>query len=198
MVSESQQQALVLGELAECWEDLRIRQTGSRAVLVRVPHRWGRTFLLDRLAAFTQRDEGPVTLQVRIAGKSLPGGLGVQAQVLRDLLIRVGRSRRAAAELLGVDRPSGVIQLGLGVGGLFVSGLAAAVSVLLATAAAGTAGRVWDDSPAGHEGVVARAARSVAAVSVSVPVAVIIDDIDQLEPELAVTLVENLIGRPAG
>ena len=197
MVSESRQHALVLEELAECWEDLDVRQTGSRAVLVQVPHGWGRTFLLDRFAVFTQRAEAPVALQVRIAGKSLPGGLGVQAQVLRDLLMGVSRSRRAA-ELLGVDQAGGVIQLGLGVGGLFVSGLAAAVSVLLATAAVGTAGRVWDDSPAGHEGAVARAARSVAAVSVSVPVAVIIDDIDQLEPELAVTLVENLIGRPEG
>ena len=197
MVSESQRHALVLEELVECWEDIRVRQTGSRAVLVQVPQGWGRTFLLDRFAAFAQREDGPVALQVRIAGKSLPDGLGVQAQVLRDLLMEVGRSRRAA-ELLGVDRPVGVIQLGLGVGGLFVSGLAAAVSVLLATVAVGTAGTVWDDSPAGHEGGVARAARSVAALSVSVPVAVIVDDIDQLEPELAVTLVENLIGRPAG
>ena len=197
MDDESGRHALVLEELAECWEDLCIRQTGSRAVLVQVPHGWGRTCLLDRFAVFTQRDKGPVALKVRIDGKSLPGGMGVQAQVLRDLLMEVGRSRRAA-ELLGVDRPSGVIQLGLGVGGLFVSGLAAAVSFLLATVAVGTAGTVWDGSPAGHDGAVARAARSVAAVSVSIPVAVIIDDIDQLEQELAVTLVENLIGRPAG
>jgi Tetratricopeptide repeat len=197
VVGESRRHALVLEELAECWEDLRVRQTGSRAVLVQVPPGWGRTFLLDRFAAFTQSEEGPIALQVRIQGKSLPAGLGVQAQLLRDLLMEAGRSRRAA-ELLGVDRPGGVIQLGLGVGGLFVSGLAAAASVLLASIAVGTAGTVWDDSPAGHEGGVARAARSVAAVSASVPVAVIIDDSDQLEPELAVTLVENLIGRPAG
>ena len=43
--------------------------------------------------------------------------------------------------------------------------------------------------------MVARLARAVAAVSVSVPVVVIINDADHLEPDLAVVLVENLIGR---
>jgi hypothetical protein len=71
--------------------------------LVQVPQGWGRTFLLDRFTAFAQREEGPVALQVRIAGKSLPDGLGVQAQVLRDLLMEAGRSRNRT---LGARHPT--------------------------------------------------------------------------------------------
>ena len=41
-------------------------------------------------------------------------------------------------------------------------------------------------------------ARAVAALSMSVPVVVIIDDADRLEPDLAVVLIENLIERIDG
>jgi hypothetical protein len=81
------------------------------------------------------------------------------------------------------------------VGGLFVSGLAAAASVLVASLAVTAAGKAWDGSPAGEEGAVARAARAVAAVSASVPVVVIIDDADRLDPGLARTMITNLAGR---
>ena len=50
-----------------------------------------------------------------------------------------------------------------------------------------------DDDPAGQNGAAARAARIVAAVSVSVPTLVIIDDADELTTELAVTVIENLM-----
>jgi hypothetical protein len=60
------------------------------------------------------------------------------------------------------------------------------------------AGNAWDASPAGEEGAVARAARAVAAVSVSVPVVVVIDDADRLDPGLALTVVKNLAGRYNG
>ncbi len=93
--------------------------------------------------------------------------------------------RSRLAELLGLDVAAGRLQLGLGVGGLFVSGLAAAASVLIASLAVTAAGKAWDGSPAGEEGAVARAARAVAAVPVSVPVVVIIDDADRLDPGLA-------------
>ena len=126
--------------------------------------------------------------------RSLPDGLGLQALELRDLFSEA-RVEHRVAELLGVDRLSGVAQLGLGVAGLFSSPLAALVGLLLAGVGVGAAGKVWDDSLAGQEGMVARLARAVAAVSVSVPVVVIIDDADQLEPDLAIVLVENLIGR---
>jgi hypothetical protein len=46
-----------------------------------------------------------------------------------------------AAELLGVDRLGGVIQLGLGVAGLFVSPKAALVGLLLAGVGVGAAGK---------------------------------------------------------
>ena len=127
----------------------------------------------------------------------MPDGLGLQALELRELFSEA-RVEHRVAELLGVDRLGGVTQLGLGVAGLFVSPLAALVGLLLAGVGVGAAGKVWDDSLAGQEGMVAKLARAVAAVSVSVPVVVIIDDADRLEPDLAVILVENLIERIDG
>jgi tetratricopeptide (TPR) repeat protein len=186
---------VVLDELVEWWEDLSRSGIGSRTVLVLVPPRWGRTTLLKQLAAIIHKDDA-LSVVVSIPGGSLPDGVGLQAQRLRDLLLKA-ELRRRAAELLGMDRLGGAIQLGLGVGGLFVP-LAAAAAALLTGVAVGAAGRVWDDTPAGQEGALARAARAVAARSVSVPVVVLIDDADQLEPELAVTLVENLIERHDG
>ena len=88
--------------------------------------------------------------------------------------------------------------MGLGIGGLFVSGLAAAVGFLLAGVAVGAAGKAWDDSPAGQDGAVARAARAVAETSVRVPAVVIVDDADWLDEGLAVTLIENLAARQDG
>ena len=123
----------------------------------------------------------------------MPDGAGLQAAVLRDCLAGAG-ARHRAAELLGIDRLGGAAQLGLGIGGLFVSGLAA-VSFLVAGAGVGAAARAWDDSPAGQDGALARAARAVAAASVSVPAVVILDDADWLDQDLAVTLVENLVAR---
>ncbi len=186
----------VLGELVEWWEDLSRRRIGSQAVLVPVPPQWGRSAALEETAEIIEADEVPCVV-VRVSGKSLPDGSGVQAQVLRDLLAGAG-VRRRVAELLGVDRLGGTIQLGLGVGGLFVSPLAAPLALLLASLAVGAAGREWDASPAGQEGAVARAARAIAALSVSLPVVVMIDDADRIEPRLAVMLVESLIERHDG
>ena len=61
--------------------------------------------------------------------------------------------------------------------------------------AAGAVQKAWDASPAGQDGALACAARAVAAVSVHVPVVVIVDDADCLDQGLAVTLVENLTAR---
>lgn len=183
------------GELAEWWEDLCQRGIGSRVVLVAVPSRWGRTTVLDSFAAdIAGPGDGPVTLTARINGKLMPDEIGLQAAVLRECLASIG-VRHRSAELLGLDRLGGTAQLGLGVGGLFVSGMAAGVSFLLAGFAIGAAGKAWDDSPAGQDGAVARAARSVAAVSASVPVVVIVDDADHLDQDLAITMIENLTAR---
>jgi hypothetical protein len=86
------------------------------------------------------------------------------------------------------------------VGGLFVSGLAGALGFLLAGVAVGAAGKVWDDTPAGQDGALARAARSLAAVSASapVPVVVILDHVGDLDEDLAFTLIDSLISRHSG
>src|ERR1039457_5196399 len=159
------------------WGGVCLRGVGSRVVLVAVPPGWGRSTVLDHLAEVTGGDDGPVTLVARINGKALPDGTGLQAAVLRACLAEAG-GRHRPGESLGLDRVAGAAQLGLGVGTLFVPGLAAGVSFLAAGLGVGAAGKAWDDSPAGQDGALARTARSVAAVSVSVPVVVIIDEAD--------------------
>jgi hypothetical protein len=196
MSGQSEGHAAVLDEFVEWWQGLSQRMTGSQAVLLAVPSRWGRTTLVEQFAAIIEEDEA-VSIVVAIGGASMPDGLGLQAQALRDLF-RGAYADQRVAELVGVDRSSGVVQLGLGVAGLFVSPLAALVGLLLAGLGVGAAGKVWDTSPAGQEGAVARLARAVAAVSASLPVVVIIDDADRLDPRMAVTLVKNLIQRADG
>jgi hypothetical protein len=84
----------------------------------------------------------------------------LQAQALREHFLEAG-IRRRAAERLGVDRPGGLVQAGLGVASLFVSQLIGAAAFVVANAVA-VAERVWDDSPAGQEGVLARTGRVAA------------------------------------
>jgi hypothetical protein len=193
---DSNRHAAALDELIEWWQDLSRQEINSRAVLLTVPPGWGRSRLLNEFAKFVEDDEA-VSIVVRVPGASLPDGLGLQALELRRLFSEA-RTQHRIAELLGVDRLGGATQLGLGVAGLFASPLATLVGLLLASVGVGAAGKVWDDSLAGQEGMVAKLARAVAAVSVSVPVVVIIDDADRIEPDLAVVLVENLIGRIDG
>jgi hypothetical protein len=138
-----------------------------------------------------------VTLIARISGQELPAGPGAQAAVLRDRLAEAG-TRHRVAELLGLDRLGGITQIGLGVGALFVSGLAAAIGFLVVGVAVATAGKARDDSPAGQDGALARAARAVAETSVRVPAVVIVDDADWVDESLAVTLIENLAARHDG
>lgn len=187
-------------ELAEWWEDLWQCHTGSRVVLLKVPSGWGRTTVLDRLEAETSGGEdAPVTLMLRINGRDLPDGVGLQAQALRTRLARVLHPRPGetfrAVELLGLDEPGGQIQLGLGIGGLLFTGLTAGISFLLAGLVAGAAQKAWDASPAGQDGALARTARAAAAVSAAVPFVVVIDDADCLNTGLAVTMAENLTAR---
>ena len=196
MVGDSDRHTAVLDELVEWWQDLSRQEINSRAVLLPVPPRWGRTHLLNEFAAFVEADDA-ISIVVRVPGAALPAGLGVQALELQKLFSEA-RVEHRVADLLGFDRMGSATQLGLGVAGLFVSPLAALVGLLLAGVGVGAAGKVWDASLAGQEGVVAKLARAVAAVSPSVPVLVVIDDADRLEPDLAVTLVENLIERADG
>ena len=196
MVGDSSRHVAVLDELIEWWQDLSHQEINSRAVLLPVPSGWGRTCLLKQFAVAVKADDAP-SIVVPVEGKQLPPGLGVQALKLKELFSEA-RIEPSVAELLGVDRVGGAVQLGLGVAGLVPVPLLALVGYLLGGLVVGAVSRVWDDSPAGQDGAVARLARAVAAMSVSVPVVVIIDDADCLAQDLAVTLVENLIERLHG
>jgi tetratricopeptide (TPR) repeat protein len=196
MAGVSAAHAAALDELVEWWQDLSLQEINSRAVLLPVPPRWGRTHLLNEFAALVENDEA-LSIVVRVPGAALPDGLGLQALELRKLFNEAEVKHRVA-ELLGVERLGGVTQFSLSVAGLFVSPLASLIGLLVAGVGVGVAVRIWDASLAGQEGVVAKLARAVAAVSVSIPVVVIIDDADRLEPDLAVALVENLIARIDG
>jgi hypothetical protein len=184
----------VLEELTEWWEDLRDRGTGSRVVLVPVPHRWGRSRVLEDFRRVVEDLDGPMTFPISCTPSV---GRAAQAQELREALTTAELGSRAAG-LLGLDTTAGKVQLGLGIGGLFASGLAAAVPLLLTSLAVTAAGNAWDASPSGQQGTVARAARAVAAVSVAAPVLVTVDDAELLDLGLAVTMIENLADRHDG
>ena len=190
------QQDGVLNDLVQRQKELSQGETESQAVLLPVPSGWGRTALLNRFEEIIRADEDHLAQVVRIDGMSVPGGLGLQVQALREIFLEAGIIRRAA-ERLGIDRPGGLVQAGLGVASLFFSQLIGAAAFVVANAIA-VAERVWDDSPAGQEGVLARTGRIAAALSVSLPVVVLIDNADCLERDIALTLIENLIERPNG
>ena len=194
-------------ELAETLEDVSEGGIGSRVVLVAVPAGWGRSSVLqefapvadeddDGPAVLASADDGPVVLVARISG-NLPPGRAVQAVALREGLEKTAREPWLVRRL-GLDTAAGRVVLGLGLGGLVASGPAAAAALLVASLAVTAAGSAWDDSPAGEDGGVARAARLLARVSVSVPVVVVIDDADCLDPGLALALIRSLAGRADG
>ena len=186
MLGERQKAAAT--ELAQWWDGLRLGGSGSHAILLAEPAGWGRTTVLDRLPEIIRTD-API-LEVRINGRSMPDGPGLQAAALRDSLLGAGVRRQAAA-LLCTSRLRGAPRLGAG--SLLLAGMAGAISLLQAGLAAAAAGGVADGRPASENGAAARAARVVAAVSASAPALVVIDDADYLEPGLAVTMIENLI-----
>jgi hypothetical protein len=84
------------------------------------------------------------------------------------------------------------------VGGLIVSGKVAQWSLFLAPYGATAAQNFWDASPAGQQGVLARAARAVAAVSAEVPVTVLLDDADRFDVTLITLMIDNLASRLDG
>jgi hypothetical protein len=178
-------------ELAQWWDGIRHGGIGSHAVLLAGPAGWGRSTVLDHLPVIIGGADAPISLLVGINGSSLPDGPGPQAQALRDSLLGV-EVRRQAAALLCRSRQRGAPRLGA-TDSLLTSGMAGTISVVRAALAAAAMGEVADDRPAGENGIVARAARVVAAVSAAAPALVVIDDADYVEPGLAVTMIENLI-----
>ena len=183
-------------ELAETLEDVAERGIGSRVVLVAVPAGWGRSTVLRQFSAVASADDRPVTLVASIDG-NLPPGRAVQALEVRQALEAVAREPWLVRRL-GLDATAGRAQLGLGLSGLVASGLAEATGLLVASLAVTAAGSAWDDSPAGEAGGIARAARYLARVSAQIPIVVIIDDADCLDPGLALALIHGLVGRVDG
>jgi hypothetical protein len=185
-----QRQKAAAAELAQWWDGIRQAGIGSHAVLVAAPAGWGRSTVLDQLSQIISRTDAPASLVVRVSGRSLPDGATQQAAALRDGLLEAGVRRQAATLLCrGLMRTTSR----LGPARLLGSGIFGTISVLLAGLAAAAAGSTVDHCPASEDGAAARAARTVAAVSASEPVAVLIDDADCLETGLAVTMIENLI-----
>lgn len=189
-------QAELLEELGEWLEDVREAGIGSRVVLLAAPTGWGRSAVLARFRDIADDADGPVTVVAGIEG-NLPGGRAVQAAVLQKILAGIAPPSRAA-ELLDVDTVAGRAGLGMDVAGWFVPGLSAAVSLTGLSRLLGAVARVREDSPAGDSGAVARAARAVAALSVKVPVVVIVDDADLLDPGLARAMIAALARRYDG
>lgn len=189
-------QKAAAAELVQWWEGIRQGNVGSHAVLLAGPSGWGRSTVLDQLPASTSRADAQAGLVVRISGRSLPGGPGPQATALRDCLL-TAQVRRQAAALLCRSRLPSTVRLPSTArpakGSLLMSAMAGTISLVLTGLAATIAGRAADDCPDSEDGAAARAARTVAAVSASVPILVVIDDADYLEPGLAVTVIENLI-----
>src|SRR5260370_14316364 len=100
-MKNSDQHAAVLGELVEWWEDLSRQGINSTAVLLPVPPGWGRTCLLKQFATVVEDDEA-VSIVVRVPGREVPDGVGLQALELRKLFSEA-RVVLRVAELLGVD-----------------------------------------------------------------------------------------------
>lgn len=188
MLVERQQAAAA--ELAQWWDGIRRGGVGSHAVLLAGPAGWGRTTVLDQLPQLLSAADCPALLQVRIDGKSLPDDTGLQAAAVRENLLGT-EVRRQAATLLYRSRLRSPRRLGTD--RLLPPGIAGTFSLLVAGLAAAAAGSAADEDPASQNGAAARAARVVAAVSASVPTLVIIDDADELAPDLAVAVIENLI-----
>lgn len=130
-------------------------------------------------------------------GSGLPMGAGLQAGWLGSQLLKKARVHPGVLELLGFGRAAGAAQQGLGVAGLFVAPPVAA-GLLVASTGVGAAARLWDESAAGEQGQLARAAAAVARLSVSLPMVVVLDDADRLDPDVALVMIENLIERHNG
>ena len=182
-------------ELAETLEDVAVGGIGSQVVLLAVPAGWGRSAVFQRFAEVADATEDPVALVAQVAGNLLPGR-AVQAVALREALAVVAREPRLVRQLR-LDTAQGQAQIGLTLGGL-AAAWPVTLALVVASLAVTAAGSTWDDSPAGEAGGVVRAARALARVSVQVPVVVLIDDADCLDPGLALALIRGLAGRRDG
>lgn len=169
-----------LGELIEWWEDLHDCATGSQAVVLAVPTGWGRTEVLNKLASQidvqidTKQHLGAV---IRLWCGEAPEGLALQVEWLRRVLDKHGISRHLS-EALGLNRAEGVTELGLGAAGLLgvLSGAPEAAAGLPGAAVLKWAAWRRDQTQSGQLAQVVRLANDVVRYSMSLPLAVLIDD----------------------
>ena len=152
MVGISDRHAAVLDELVEWWQDLSRQEINSRAVLLPVPPGLGPDHLLNEFAAVVEDDEA-ISIVVRVPGAALRRRAWLAGARAAETVQLKPASSIELTELLGVDRLGGATQFGLSVAGLFVSPLATLVGLLLAGIGVSAAGKVWDDSLAGQEGI---------------------------------------------
>ncbi|MEA2704149.1 MAG: hypothetical protein QOD63_2094 [Actinomycetota bacterium] len=181
-------QDAAIAELVEWWEDLHDCSTGSQLVSLVVPPGWGRTTVLDELAERIDADESRLGTVVRLAGRDAPDGLAMQvAWLTSEFEDRLPQAWRA----LGLDRSEGVVEAGLGLLGLLglVAGLPGLVAGLPASLFLKVVVSVRDRAEEGQLATVARLAHGLANYSQSLPLAVLIDDAEILDPRLVARLV---------
>jgi hypothetical protein len=103
MIDLASRQMVAADELSDWLEDMA-DGTGPAIVLLGVPHRWGRSTVLDWLAETAEPREGdPVTFVFRIPAVDLPDGRGAQASEIRNWLADAA-VRHPVAKALGLDR----------------------------------------------------------------------------------------------
>jgi Tetratricopeptide repeat len=197
MAALGDRQLVAVGELSEWREDVA-GGVGPAIVLLEVPREWGRTRVLDWLAEQAEPDAADqVTFLFRVPGSDLSEERGSQANEICGFLADAA-TQHPAAKALGLDRLAGVAVLGLGVGGLAVTGFGALAAMLAGQEAITAAGNLRAASTGGQIDALARLARSAAQLSAQVPVVVLIDDADDLDLDLALLLLENLTFRDGG
>ena len=153
MEGQSSRQRAVLEELIEWYEDIGAGVINSRVVLLEAPSGWGATTVLREFAATVADPDGPVAVSVGL-DQALLAGQAADAKALSDaLLAPLDRSRLSELlKPLGLDTAAGKIGLALGVGGLFVSGMAVQLSLLLTPYAVNATQYAWDAGRAGQQG----------------------------------------------
>src|SRR6266571_3004170 len=184
-------------ELAEWREDVAAG-IGPRVVVLGVPAGWGRSTVLAAVAeeSWPAAEGDPVTFVVRVGGRlvAAAGAAGAQAAEMRDQLAGTVGDHKLA-RTLGLDRPQSVISLAVGAGSLAASGLGLLASLLVFEEAVTTAGNLRDASRAGELARLGSAARAVAGLASRVLVVILVDDADQMNPDVVLVLAENLLYR---
>ncbi len=193
MINTAAHQGRAITELVEWWEDLHDCSTGSQLVSLIVPSGWGRSTVLDVLADRIARDESRPGKILRLAGLEAPHGLPMQVAWLTGVLEEQGCLQ--VRRVLGLHRTEGVTEAGLDLLGLFglVTGLPALLAGLPASLLLNVAASTRDRVESGQLAKVARLAHGLASFSRNLPLAILIDDAELLDPRLVERLLFTLL-----